>query len=506
MDGALTGTSIFQLKSWSFTAIIFTFVVFLSLPACVPTYEGQALMPNQNAEIIYFSELAPLSHGSDGSDRARDGIPRFLGPLGARGVTHKGYQYIVYYTGKDRSLPEEEGAAKVIIARREVDGGDWERSTLQGYKVTSDNAHNRQSIGISGDGVIHIAFDHHNDPVLNYAKTKPGVANNPADIVWDDSVFTYAPNFGQNILKQGTKVTYPNFNQFPGGGLILYFRHGGSYGGEMQLARYDATKSKWAFVRNVSTRHGTYKGLETTRGPYTAGGMQVDKDGRLHVAWLFRERPCEGVKPTIHYERFCNHGLYYASSPDEGKTWHHANGKLVADTSKGDAISISNIVPEVVDIPKTLGPSNVINTSTMDSQNGNMHVLLAHLPSATANKHKVFHYIGKPDGSWTGKPSSFEASDAKLAIYGDYMFAFTGRSKASIQYAKREEGFSEWRSMPIGDKEQMDKLNIEGGYITWDLSRMESEGVASVIWHTAPESQRDGDASPINVVDLKVMK
>ena len=486
---------------------ITTLVVGFFLNACTSIgQDDQAtLKPVKRAEVSYHSQLARLSHGSDGSDRARDGKPRFLGPLGARGVTYKGYQYIVYYTGKDRTLPEEEGAAKVIIARRNVEGGDWERSTLQGYKVTSDDAHNRQSIGISGDGVIHIAFDHHNDPVLNYAKTKSGFASNPADVVWDDTVFTYAPNFGQNILKSGTKVTYPNFNQVPGGGLILYFRHGGSYGGDMQLGRYDAEQSKWTFVRNISNRKGTYKGLETTRGPYTAGGMQVDKDGRLHVAWLFRERPCKGIKPNIHYERFCNHGLYYASSPDEGKTWYHVDGRLIADTSKGESLGIGNVTPEVVDIPKELGPSNVINTSTMDSQNGNMHVLVAHLPSAQSAKDKVYHYIGTPDGIWTSKASSFDASDAKLAIYGDYMFAFTGRSKAAIYYASRKDGFSKWTQIALGSKQKADKLNIEGGYITWDLSRMEADGIASAIWHMRPKSQRHGDASPIYVIDFKVM-
>ena len=494
-----------QFKRKAVIAIVCIFSLLIGAAVLAKQKDGHSLKPQKSAEVSYHSQLAALSHGSDGSDRARDGKPRFLGPLGARGVTYKGYQYIVYYSGKDRSLSEEEGAARVIIARRAVAGGDWEKSVLQGYKVTSDDAHNRQSIGISGDGVIHIAFDHHSIPVLNYAKTKKGIANNPEDVVWDNTIFTYAKNFGQDILKPGTRVTYPNFNQFPGGGLILYFRNGGSYGGDMQLARYDAERSEWAFVRNISTRQGTYKGLETRRGPYTSGGLQVDKDGGLHVSWVFRERPCEGVKPDIHYERFCNHGLFYASSPDEGGTWYHADGRLVADTAKGEAISIDNILPKVVDIPKVLGASNVMNASTMDSQNGNMHVLISHLPSEDSTEPQVYHYTGTPDGVWTGKPSSFEASDAKLAVSGDYMFAFTGRRKASIFYAQRGNDFKTWKEIPIEGTLNGDKLDIVGGYITWDLSRLDTDGVASVIWHTAPESGRHGDASPIYVADLQVM-
>jgi len=186
--------------------VILWCVAVISLAACTGVSRVQPAKPQAIAEVTYTSRLEALSHGSDGSDRARDGKPRFLGPLGARGVTYKGYQYIVYYTGKDRTVSEDAGAAKVVVARRAVaGGGEWEKSILQGYKVTSDDAHNRQSIGISGDGVIHIAFDHHNDPVLNYAKTEPGIANNPQNVVWDDSVFTYAPNFGPDILKPGTR-------------------------------------------------------------------------------------------------------------------------------------------------------------------------------------------------------------------------------------------------------------------------------------------------------------
>jgi hypothetical protein len=42
------------------------------------------------AEIVYSGLLAASAHASDGSDRALDGAPRSLGPLGAEGVTHNG--------------------------------------------------------------------------------------------------------------------------------------------------------------------------------------------------------------------------------------------------------------------------------------------------------------------------------------------------------------------------------------------------------------------------------
>lgn len=451
----------------------------------------------KRAYISGWDELASRSHVSDGMDRARDGKPRFVGPLGAQAISHAGYQYVVFYSGRDREATKAEAASYVVIARRKLPGFAWEFSVLEGYEVRSDDAHNRQTIGISeGDGKIHISFDHHNSPKMNYAATATGVASDPASVTWDNSVFKYAENLGGN-LDERLEVTYPSLKAFPGGNMVVYFRTGGSYGGDMRLAKYDSEAGAWGKVHVVSSRHGTYQGLKTTRGPYLAKGMQVGDDGSLHAAWVFRERPCDFTTDS-RSEIFCNHGLYYAKSLDEGQTWLRSDGTLIADTAKGETISIDNIGGPVIEVPKGLGPSNPGITSTLDPATGNMHVLLRHLPHPGAKESVFFHYLGKPDGSWTKDETNFAGNNTSLAMVGDRLYAFVGRDKGQIYFAERDTEFRKWKRMEI-DIDDRRKFDPSGGFITWDLSLLD-EGRATLLWHRAPEKR--GVSSPLQLFDI----
>lgn len=459
-----------------------------------------AIAQAEDAERAYISgwdELVAASHASDGTERSRDGNPRFEGPMGAQAVSYNGYQYVVYYTGRDRTLPRAEASSRVVVARRQLSGFAWQRATLQGYEINSDDAHNRQTIGISeGDGVIHISFDHHNRPQLNYAATAPGVASDPASVVWNNEVFTYAPNLGGDPQAR-LDVTYPFFAPFPGGNLIVYFRSGGSFGGEMRVARYDSTTGEWGEVRNVSSRQGTYEGLETTRGPYLGDGMQVGRNGSLHAAWVFRERPCD-FSTESRSEIFCNHGLYYARSEDEGRNWLRADGSRIADTDAGETISIGNIGGPVIDVPKNLGPSNPSITSTVDPTTGEVHVLLSHLPEAGAPRPYYYHYLGQPDGTWTRSQTNFSGNNTTLSVMGDRLYAFVGRANGQIYYAERDDQYRRWHRLEI-ETADGDRFDPQGGFITWDLSLLE-EGRASMLWHRQPETS--GVSTPILVFDI----
>lgn len=469
----------------------------LLLLANSPAAQAKNSTPATRAVVTGWDELVSQSHVSDGSERSRDGKPRFEGPMGAQAVSHNGYQYVVFYTGRDRTLPREEAVSHVVVARRKLDGFAWEYSVLENYRVTSDDAHNRQTIGISrADGVIHIAFDHHNRPTMNYAATAPGVADDPASVTWDNSVFQYAENLGQDP-EQRLDVTYPAFEAFPGGNLVVYFRTGGSYGGDMRLAQYDAAQGKWGQVRIVSSRHGTYQGRKGTRGPYLANGMQVGADGSLHAAWVFREKPCD-YTTSSRSEIFCNHGLFYAKSLDEGRTWLRSDGSLIADTAKGETISIDNIGGPVIEIPKGLGPSNPSNTSTVDPITGEMHVLVRHLPEPGARQSKYFHYIGRRDGTWEQQPTNFEGNGTSLAVVGDRLYAFVGRERGQIHFAERGDNFSKWERLEIS-VDGRGTFDPQGGYITWDLSRIQ-QGRASMLWHKAPRAR--GVSSPVQVFDI----
>lgn len=452
----------------------------------------------KRAFITGWDELASASHVSDGMERSRDGKPRFEGPLGAQGVSYNGYQYVVFYSGRDRGLPKAKSVSYVVVSRRKLGGFAWEHSILTDYKITSDDAHNRQTIAVSeGDGRVHISFDHHNRPKMNYAVTAAGVATNPGSVVWDNDAFTYSENLGRDPNER-LNVTYPSFSQFPGGNLIVYFRSGGSYGGEMRLARYDATTGKWGEVRNISSRRGTFGGKETTRGPYLgdAKAMNVGPDGSLHASWVFRERPCD-YTTSSRSEIFCNHGLFYAWSKDEGRTWLRADGSQIADTEAGEAISINNIGGPVIEVPKGLGPSNPSITSTVDPVTGEMHTLLRHLDREGGTSF-YYHYLGQPDGTWTQSQTNFDGNTASLAVVGDRLYAFVGRDKGQIYYAERKNEFRKWKRLEI-EIEKRRKFDPRGGFITWDLSLVK-EGRVSLLWHRAPE--KSGLSSPLQIFDI----
>ena len=477
----------------------------LSLGVCAALLLGtaQAALASaaENAKRAYITgwdELTSRSHVSDGMERSRDGKPRFEGPLGAQAVSYNGYQYVVFYSGRDRSKPKEESVSYVVVSRRKLGGFAWEYSVLTDYEVSSDDAHNRQTIAVSeGDGRVHISFDHHNRPKMNYAVTAAGAATNPASVVWDNNVFNYAENLGRDPDTR-LNVTYPSFSQFPGGNLIVYFRSGGSYGGEMRVARYDAEAGEWGTVRNISTRRGTFEGNETSRGPYLgdAKAMHAGPGGTLHASWVFRERPCD-YTTSSRSEVFCNHGLFYAWSKDEGRTWLRADGSQIADIEAGETISIDNIGGPVIEVPKGLGPSNPSITSTVDPVTGDMHTLLRHLDKRGGTSH-YYHYLGQPDGTWTQTQTNFDGNTASLAVVGDRLYAFVGRDKGQIYYAERGDDFRKWRRLEI-EIEKRRKFDPQGGFITWDLS-MVKEGKVSLLWHRAPEAS--GVSSPIQIFDI----
>ncbi len=165
--------------------------------------------------------LTNTGYCSDGSDRARGGVARFHGPMEAKITAFNNYQYVSFY----------ESNGDLIVARKKMsDNAEWEKSIVQGYQIKSQDRHNKISMVISeGDGVIHLSFDHHNTPQLNYAYSKIGVATNPDSVIWDNNVFFLLPNLG--LKNSPGLVTYPSFYPIKStGDIIIYWRTGGAIG------------------------------------------------------------------------------------------------------------------------------------------------------------------------------------------------------------------------------------------------------------------------------------
>lgn len=197
--------------------------------------------------------------------------------------TSGGYQFAAYY----------DNDGQMILARRQLETDHWERQATRLRGAVAD-AHNAISIAIDGDGFLHVAWDHHGQP-LNYARgTEPlGLELGPR-----------LPMTG----KLENRVTYPEFHRLPNGDLLCLYRDGQSGRGRLVLNRYRVTSRRWETVQdNLIDGEGE-------RSPYW--GATVDAMGRLHLAWIWRETPDVAT----------NHDLAYAFSDDGGATWQRING------------------------------------------------------------------------------------------------------------------------------------------------------------------------------------
>lgn len=198
-------------------------------------------------------------------------------------TTHNDTQFIAYYD-QDQFL---------TLAKRKLGTQQWEIERSL-YKGNCSDAHNVISIMTDGDGYLHVAFDHHNNP-LNYCK----------------SIAPGSLTLGKKNAMTGNDelhVTYPEFYRLANGDLIFAFRSGGSGRGNLVLNRYDAAQKRWIRVQDVLIDG------EKQRNAYWQ--LYVDAKGTIHLSWVWRETP----------QVETNHDMCYARSRDGGVTWERSDG------------------------------------------------------------------------------------------------------------------------------------------------------------------------------------
>ena len=183
----------------------------------------------------------------------------------------------------------------VTLGKRKLGSDDWTLQKTQ-YKGHVEDAHNVISMGIDGDGYIHVSFDHHGHPLRYVKSVAPG-----------------SLELGELISMTGKDeldVTYPEFYTLANGDLIFAYRSGASGRGNLVLNRYDAKTKEWSRVHDVLIDG------EGERNAYWQ--MFADPKGTLHLSWVWRE--------TWLVET--NHDLCYARSDDGGKSWKRSDGTL----------------------------------------------------------------------------------------------------------------------------------------------------------------------------------
>lgn len=199
-------------------------------------------------------------------------------------VSFKDTQFISFYN-KDRYL---------VIGKRKQGSGSWQLKQTQ-YQGNTADAHNAISMMVDGDGYLHLAWDHHNNP-LRYCRSKA-----PGSLELAEK----APMTG----KAEGKVSYPEFHKLPGGDLLFFYRDGGSGNGNLVINKYSLDTKSWTQLQqNLLDGEGA-------RNAYWQAC--VDAKGIVHISWVWRESP----------DVASNHDMAYACSKDGGITWQKSNGE-----------------------------------------------------------------------------------------------------------------------------------------------------------------------------------
>ncbi len=220
-----------------------------------------------------------------------------------------GRQYATYYGA----------GGEVIVAGREIAGGTWQLTTLPATAKVQD-AHNGAVLGISSDGLLHLAYDHHNNP-LRYRQSRL-----PHDCA------TFGPERSMTGEREA-RVTYPQFVNAPDGTLFCFYRDGMSGNGDLCLHRYDP-QGGWSVVRQP-----LIAGLGRCN-PYW-WRPAFGPDGDLHMAWCWRDTP----------DARTNHDLCYARSSDGGRTWRRSDGRPQPLPITPDNAEIIDPVPSGSNLP-----------------------------------------------------------------------------------------------------------------------------------------------------------
>jgi hypothetical protein len=298
-------------------------------------------------------------------------------------LSYNGYQYTAFWNASEH----------VVLARRALPVGAWEKIELTDYHLAAEDAHNTISLGIApGDGTLHLAFDHHGND-LHYRRSTTGLLTNPTSAAWAAASFSAVTSalVGTTVVKL---VTYPRFVTEPDGKrMLLSARIGSSGSGDEYLWEYDTGAHAWTSLGKYLD--GTSNASATVNAylhglAYTRGGA------RLHAAWCWRETP----------DASTNHDLFYIYSDDSGRTWQDNAGGTVSVTGTS-FVTTTTASAKVWTIAQNRG---LINQEHMAVDSlGRVHVLLGHLPDSAASdsdftsargKSQYFHYWRDTDGTW----------------------------------------------------------------------------------------------------------
>ncbi len=389
-----------------------------------------------------YSGLPVVSYGGylNGESFQQDGI-----------LTYNGYQYTCFWNIERR----------VILARRRLPDGQWQKIEISDYTNSANDAHNTISLGVSpSDGTLHVAFDHHGDD-LHYIRSVSELVTNPDVVPWAKSSFNHVSDrLGNTFL---TEVTYPRFITTPNGNMLFEYRYGASGNGDQRLFEYTGY-GRW-------TEIGTYiNGISDGINAYPHG-LEY-RGNRLHMTWSYRSSPNAAT----------NFNLYYIYSDDDGRTWKNNAGFRVAVTGSSPVRRSTEGI-RVWSIPQNRG---LINQEHMTVDHmGRVHVLLSHMSDTQSDdtnfvsarrKSEFFHYWRNTDGIWSrnslglGVIKNFRG---KLAVSpNNDLYAILPNIR--IMSASAEKSWNDWTLINTQDSGRFFSDPLI------DISRLHQEGTLTV--------------------------
>jgi hypothetical protein len=246
-------------------------------------------------------------------------------------VSWKDDQYISFYNQQQQ----------VVVGKRKINSDKWYLVTTS-YTGNAADAHNSISMMVDGEGYIHLAWDHHNNP-LHYARSKsPGTFE-----------FELVSMTGMNE----ESVTYPEFYRLKNGNLVFLYRAGQSGEGNLVMNEYDLKLKRWQRI------HNNLIDGEGQRNAYWQAC--VDKKGTIHLSWVWRERP----------DVSSNHGLCYALSRDHGRTWKKLNGEKYTLPINSTSAEYARRIPQ---------NSELINQTSMSADEKGNPFIVSYWRDATS--------------------------------------------------------------------------------------------------------------------------
>lgn len=340
-------------------------------------------------------------------------------------ATYKDTQFIAYYN------PQR----YVVVGKRKIGSSNWILKQTS-FRGNAADAHNSISIMVDGEGYLHMAWDHHNNP-LNYCKSVQ-----PLSL----ELTTKMPMTG----KDEQRVSYPEFYRMANGNLLFFYRDGGSGNGNLVINQYNTKTKQWAQLQN---------NLIDGQGQRSAYWQAcIDGAGTIHVSWVWRETP----------DVASNHDMAYAQSKDGGKTWQTSTGNIYN-------LPITAATAEyAVRIPQK---SELINQTSMFAD-ADGHPYIATYWREQNSQVPQYHLIYKNNNGWVTQNLNFRNTAFSLSGQGSKKIPIARPQIIAWQQANNLAAALIFRDEERGSKASI-AVSTNLSKNSWNVTDLTSESVGN---------------------------